>query len=96
MAQKQQELMNENPSMVDYGYIEYFRKAVANSSNLQEKKNLSFVLLNYETQKDYHSPSLRQINHLIQIDETPYLELQEPRWEIYKISLSLQPNGKFR
>ena len=37
---------------------------------------------------------LRQINHLIQIDEKPNLELKEPRWEIYKISISFNFHSK--
>ena len=37
---------------------------------------------------------LRQINHLIQIDEKPNLELKEPRWEIYKISISFSFQSK--
>ena len=38
--------------------------------------------------------SSRQINHLIQFDEKPNLEIQEPRWEIYKISISFS-NAEF-
>ena len=39
-------------------------------------------------------PFLRQINHLIQIDEKPNIELKEPRWEIYKISISFNFESK--
>ena len=48
-----------------------------------------------EAERDYFTASLRQINHLIQIDEKPNLEMMEPRWELYKISISFQHIGKF-
>ena len=80
--------------MVDYGYIEYYRRALANTTNAEKGIRYSYKILNGEALKDYHSISLRQINHLVQIDETPNLKLKEPRWELYKISLSLQCDGK--
>ena len=43
-----------------------------------------------EAIRDFYVESLRHINHLVQIDETPNLELKEPRCEIYKISLSFR------
>ena len=48
----------------------------------------------HETVRDYFTVSLRQVNHLVQIDEVPNLELMEPKWELYKISISFQ-NRKF-
>ena len=54
----------------------------------KEKKleNVKF----HESTRDYFTPSLRQINHLIQIDEKANLEIMEPKWELYKISISFQ------
>ena len=49
----------------------------------------------YEARRDYFTESLRQINHLIQIDEKPNVQLTEPEWELYKISISFQPICKF-
>ena len=54
-----------------------------------KEKQIQYVKYN-ESRRDYYTPSLRQINHLIQIDEKPNLELMEPRWELYKISISFQ------
>ena len=54
-----------------------------------KEETLQFVKF-HEGIRDYSTPSLRQINHLIQIDEKPNLELMEPKWELYKISISFQ------
>ena len=79
-----------NPIEVDYSYIEYFRKAIMNDTNPSSKENRLRKIKIHEGRRDYFTPSLRQINHLIQIDEKPNLELMEPKWELYKISVSFQ------
>ena len=90
-----------DPAERDYGYIEYFRKSV--ESHLKNPSDayslgglIEFIHYN-EAERDYYNPSLRQINHLIQIDQKPNLELMEPKWELYKISLSFSylPPCKF-
>jgi len=79
---------------MDYSYIEYLRKAVdsCNDSNCTDaaygKMRLFHLLKLHEGFRDYYTPSLRHINHLIQLDKKLNLELNEPRCEIYKISLS--------
>ena len=79
-----------NPIEKDYSYIEYFRKAMMNDTDpCSKEKKLQYVKY-HEGIRDYSTPSLRQINHLIQIDEKPNLEIMEPKWELYKISISFQ------
>ena len=84
---------------MDYSYIEYLRKAVdsCNDSNCTDaaygKMRLFHLLKLHEGFRDYYTPSLRHINHLIQLDKKLNLELNEPRCEIYKISLSFLTKG---
>ena len=74
----------------DYGYIEYYHKAMANYTDPEERSDVFYRIKYHEARRDYFTQSMRQINHLVQIDEQPNLELKEPRWEIYKISLSFE------
>ena len=78
----------------DYGYIEYFRKALAFLTDSDEISELLDLIKIHEAHRDYYTASLRHINHLVQIDEKPNLDLKEPRCEIYKISLSFQRKSK--
>ena len=79
-----------NPIEMDYSYIEYYRKSMLNSKDPSEKERILQHVKFHEGIRDYSTQSLRQINHLIQIDEKPNLELMEPKWELYKISISFQ------
>ena len=79
--------MKESHKRMDYSYIEYLHKAMANTPK-EDKMELFHLIKMHEGFRDYYSSSLWQINHLIQLDEEPNLDLKEPRWEIYKISLS--------
>ena len=92
---KYKQLFTEpDPAKWDYEYIEYYKKAMANSTDsTQRSQYLDHIQAN-ETYRDFYTQSLRHINHLIQIDEKPNLELKEPRSEIYKISLSFRPQSK--
>ena len=84
----------------DYGYVAYFRKAMENTwehgvrdlsgRDLPVKEKRIQQTMYHEARRDYFSASLRQINHLIQIDQKPNLELMEPKWELYKVSISFQ------
>ena len=78
----------------DYRFIEYYHKALALSKDAGARSRLLDQIKIHETQRDNFTPSLRHINHLVQIDEKPNLELKVPRCEIYKISLSFQPSSK--
>ena len=73
----------------DYGYIEYFRKSMAASADPLLKENILIKILNNEAMRDFYTTSLMPIKHMIQIGK-PNLELSEPKWELYKISISFQ------
>ena len=76
-----------DPAAIDYGYIEYFRKSIMTVAD-------GYFVKHHESKRDYYTVSLRQVNHLIQIG-TPNLELMEPRWELYKVSISFQRTCEF-
>ena len=86
----------------DYGYIAYFRKATNNTREhgdrdltgrgLSVKEQTIRQTMFHEGQRDYFTASIRQINHLIQFDQQPNLEFMEPKWELYKISISFLPS----
>ena len=85
----------------DYGYIEYLRKSMVAGSFSKtapdiylEESMLNLIRL-HESKRDYFTASLRPVNHLVQIDEMPNHELMEPKWELYKISISFQRISKF-
>ena len=80
----------------DYTYIEYYRKAYENEDgerNPMEKDLYLYCFREAEVNRYYFTGSLWQINHLIQFDSKPNLELKEPRLEIFKISLSFDRIG---
>ena len=85
--------MKEARKRMDYSYIEYLHKAMTNESK-EDKMELFHLIKMHEGFRDCYGSSLRQINHLIQLDAKPNLELKEPRWEIYKISLSFLTKRK--
>ena len=91
MKQKQ---INLHPTQKDYGYINCMRQSMEMTPEAFSPLNEWIVRFD-EAERDYFTPSLRQFNHLIQIDEKPNLELMEPRWELYKISISFQHIRKF-
>ena len=80
-----------HPENHDYGYIEYFRKSMLNDMDPFTKECMAKLIKVHEGRRDYFTESLRQIDHLIQIDEKPNVQLTEPEWELYKISISFQP-----
>ena len=83
-----------NRSDVDYSYIEYYEKSYENLKNSPARqKSLLNAIQNAKQLRDYHTGSIKQINHLIQFDSQPNLDLKEPRWEIYKITLSFLFEG---
>ena len=78
----------------DYSFRDFFRKAYENVTRPDFKMKYLHVLRDCEARRDFHIGSLRQINHLIQFDPTPNLELNEVRCEIYKISVSFEYKRK--
>ena len=77
----------------DYSYIELYRKAYEYEKTPAAKAIFFYHLLEAESQRDFHTGSMRQINNLIQMDSSPNFELEEVRSEIYKISMSFEPSG---
>ena len=61
-----------------------------NIKDPSEKELILQTVKFHEGERNCFTPSLRQINHLIQLDGKPNLELLEPKWELYKISISFQ------
>ena len=84
MYSKQEEI---EASERNYEYIEYYRKAYGLETDPEQKEFFRFEILEQEAFRDYHTETLRQINNLIQIGK-PNLELEEPKEELYKISVS--------
>ena len=101
MIQKQKDV---DPAKRDYGYIAYFQKSMDNyrehgatdltGRDLSVKEKMIRTKMFHEGLRDYFTASLRQINHLIQMDQKPNLELMEPKWELYKISISFEAISK--
>ena len=79
----------------DYSYINFFRKAYEYETEPVLKIDRLHILRGSESERDFHTGSIRQIYHLIQFDPKPNLELKEARLEIYKISVSFEPERKF-
>ena len=92
MLQKQKDV--EDQTKANYGFIEYFRKAMEVDPCHSKRKMLFYQIKFFEGIRDYYSQSLKHINHLIQIDEKPNLEFMEPKWELYKISISFRAIGR--
>ena len=78
----------------DYSGIEYYRKAVENETNPVLKETYLHSLQDVEARRDFYTGTLRPIDHLIQFDNNPNMELNEARWEIYKISISFKYKRK--
>ena len=93
MEAKQQDTQKE-ASKRNYDFIEYFRKSYELMPNPECKELAYYQLLEHEAIRDYHIESLRQVNHLLQIDQQPNFELTEPKEELYKISVSFRHKCK--
>ena len=78
---------------MDYGYIEYFKKAM-NHPKCGRKQLIFMQVKFHEGQRDYYVPGLKPINHLIHIDEKPNYNITESKWELYKVSISFEQISK--
>lgn len=79
----------------DYTYIDLYKKSYEYESDPATKKTTRlYVLRAEEARRDYHTGSLKSINHLIQFDQEPNLDLKKVRVEIYKITVSFIPKRK--
>ena len=79
----------------DYSYIDLFREAYEKENRPMKKMKILHELRAGEAKRDFFNGSIRQIQHLIQLDPTPNLELKEARCEIFKISVSFEPARKY-
>ena len=89
MLQKEKEEHKDRAER-NYGYIDTLRKSMINQHDPSQKDTMSNIVKCQESNRDYFTASLRPIQHLIQTDQNPNLELAEPRWELYKVSISFQ------
>jgi len=64
------------------------------SSPLERERMLNQIKFN-EARRDYWTHSIKQINHLVQYDEEPNRELMEPKWDLYKLTISFQAKSMF-
>ena len=80
----------------NYDFIEYSRKAYEYESSPYAKEKSLTVLRHQEAVRDYHTGQITEIHNCVQFDQRPS-DLREPRWDIYKISLSFDyPTDFFR
>ena len=90
LEMKQKELL---PCERDYSYIEFYRKTYE-IGHPEAKPILHAVFRKAEAFRDYHTGVLKEFKTLVQLDPEPELAMQEPCWDIYKISLSFQAIGE--
>ena len=86
---------HKDRSEKDYGYIDTLRESMISEPDPHVKEEVSNRIKWAESERDYFTATFRPIKHLIQIDRNPNLELVEPRWELYKVSISFQVICKF-
>lgn len=84
----------------DYSFIDFHRKAFESTKiHPTDKKYFYSELIYYGAHRDYHGGSIQEFKSLSQIG-TPDHELQEPKWELFKITMSditrSSPAGRFR
>ena len=79
----------------DFSFVNYHRKAYECAKSTQNREASWIEWQHGEAIKDFYTDSITEIKHLIQFDQTPNLELKEPKWEIYKISISFPFIGNF-
>ena len=83
------------PTDWDWSFLEYHRKAAENETHPKQKSKNWHCLRHCEATRDFWNGSIKQINPLIQFDPEPNNEITEARIELYKISISFTPIGKF-
>ena len=86
-SDKSRGLYLERTKEKDFEYVEFYRKAYEFSNSLVDKEKSWYDWQNAEAIRDFYKSSITEIKHLIQLDHTPS-DLKEPKWELYKISIS--------
>ena len=77
----------------DYTYLDFYRKSYEYENEPLKKTAFFNQWREAIARREYHTGSIRPINHLIQFDKKPNIEVKEARWEIYKISVSFEYKG---
>ena len=75
---------------VDYSYIENFRRAYNSSTDPNFKNQLLDAIESTQGGKEYHTGSMKQIDHLVQIG-SPNRDINEARWDLYKVTVTFLP-----
>ena len=90
LRNRQDEFSEENtpPSQWDYSFVEYYRKAYEFAEDDAVKYSGWIVWRQAEARRDFYTGMIKEIKSLEQFDSKPNLELREPKWEIYKITIT--------
>ena len=83
----------------DYSFIDFHRRAFESTVHPTDKKHFYSELVYYGAHREYHEGSIKEFKALNQVG-TPDHELQEAKWELFKITMSditrSSPAGRFR
>ena len=71
----------------DYSYLDFYKKAFENVKVPSWKKHYLSEIVYYEAHRDYHEGSFKEFKALKQIGP-PDHELNEAKWDLFKISMS--------
>lgn len=71
----------------DYSYIDLYKKAFEIAESPADKKHYYSEIAYFEAHRDYHQGSIKEFKTLKQIG-TPDHELNEAKWDLFKISMS--------
>ena len=91
---KQKQPDDVPPNRWDFSFLEFFRKAVEYETDQEVKSGYLHALRGSEANRDLWTPSIKEVNPLIQFDPEPNLELKGTKIELYKISVSFLTGGK--
>ena len=84
-----QVIQNNTPSIHwNFDFVNYFRTAYECAKCGTFKEQCWEEWQHAEAIREFYTKSITEIKHLKQFDQTPNLELQEPKLELYKISIS--------
>ena len=90
LRSRQGEFFEENtpPSQWNYSFVDYYQKAYEFEEKDELKCNFRILLRQAEARRDFYTGMIKEITRLEQFDSKPNLELREPQWEIYKITIT--------
>ena len=90
LRNRQDEFFEETtpPSQWDYSFVDYYQKAYEFAQHDADKSAAWVILRQAEARRDFYTGMIKEIKRLEQFDSKPNLELTEPKWEIYKITIT--------